>query len=186
MSNSNKSIYITNAKKYFNKILSYVCLRLKGALHKKKIIVVSLVICLIGGIGIYFLIFKNKANAIVSEDAMKTFNNILDNTKGETINALSRSELTIKVYNCTKIKGLASEVQLNLYDKGYKRIEIGSSGELKKTKIYIKNDQSGIFIKNDFDIDKVEVGIPNKYDSEQQYDIIILLGKDYKKIGEAQ
>ena len=186
MSNSNRATYITNAKNSVNRIAKNLYLKCKITLDKKRLMLVGLVICLIVGIGTYFLSFKNKANAIVSEDAMKTFNNLLDNTKGEKINVLSRSELAIKVYNCTKIKGLAADVQLNLYDKGYIRIDTGSSNELNKTKIYIRNDQCGIYIKNDFNIDSIEVGIPTKYDTEQQYDIVILLGKDYKKIGEAQ
>ena len=186
MSNSNKHNYITNAKKHINIVLKNIYLKCSSTLDKRKIVIMGLVICFISGVGVYLLNSKNKANAVVSEEAMKTFSSLLDNSKGEETNSFSRDELTIKVYNCTKIKGLAADVQLSLYDKGYSRIDTGSSNELKKTKLYIKNEQCGIFIKDDFEIESIEVGIPIKYDAEQQYDIVILLGKDYKKIGEIQ
>lgn len=186
MSNSRKQKNKTNVKEYLNGMIKYLYVKCRGTIDKKKIIIAGLIICFISGIGIYFLYSGKKANAVVSEEAMNTFNNLLDNVQGTKIDSLSRDELAIKVYNCTKIKGLANDAKMSLDSKGYIRVDTGSSNELKKTKIYIKSEQSRIFIKNDLNIDNIEVEIPTKYDPEKQYDVVILLGKDYKKIGETQ
>lgn len=186
MNNSKRQKTKTNAKKYFYRVVKNLYLKCRNADDKKKLILGGIVVCFISMVGVYFLNSNHKADAVVSEEAMSTFSNLLDNSKGEPVKSLSRDELAIKVYNCTKIKGLAANAQLAFKDKGYTRIDTGSSEELKKSKIYIRSEEAKLFIENDFDIDNIEVGIPTKYDAEEQYDVVIVLGKDYKKIGEMQ
>lgn len=98
-----------------------------------------------------------------------------------TVTNVAKKDITIKVLNCTKIRGLAADMQKTLQDKGYSKITIGNGkSEYSKSEIMVKEDKYKAFLDND-------VKIKNYKDfpeDEEEYDVIIMLGKDYKKFGE--
>lgn len=98
-----------------------------------------------------------------------------------TVANLAKKDIAIKVVNCTKIKGLAAGVEKDLQDKGYSKITIGNGkSEYSKSEIMVKEDKYKAFLDNDIKIKNYKA-FP---EDEKEYDVIIMLGKDYKKFGE--
>ncbi|MDZ5253073.1 LCP family protein [Clostridium sp. LIBA-8841] len=102
------------------------------------------------------------------------------------IPSLAREELSIKVLNCTKINGLAGNVQKQLSENGYPKVDVGNGESREESQILIKDESSRAFMENDLKIKDIKKGIPSKYDSNGTYDVVILLGKDFKNFGEMQ
>lgn len=102
------------------------------------------------------------------------------------IPSMAREDLSIKVLNCTKIKGLAAGVQSELNENGYPKVDIGNGEERETSQVLIRNESSRTFMENDLRIKDIKKGIPSKYDSDNNYDIIIFLGKDFKNFGETK
>ncbi len=119
----------------------------------------------------YVVFDKTKNEKIIKDftDSVSNFNN------------LSKDSVSIKIINSTKIKGLATELKNQLENNGYTRIDVASSDlENSKSEIQIKDVKYKALISNNIKIKKY-VELPT---DEKIYDVIIILGKDYKKFGE--
>ncbi|MDU0946747.1 MAG: LCP family protein, partial [Anaerococcus vaginalis] len=100
------------------------------------------------------------------------------------IPSAARGDLSIKVLNCTKINGLAANVQKQLNENGYDKVDVGNGDPREKSEILIKDESSRAFMENDLKIENIKKGISSKYDGNGTYDVVILLGKDFKNFGE--
>lgn len=135
--------------------------------------IIIFLVCIIGIlIMLNYLVNKNNMNKIIN------------NTKEISNIFVSRDSLKIKVINCTKIKNLAALTQEELNKKGYTKVDIDNGQEVEKTKVLVREENAKPLIKSDFNFDNFTKEISNGIDKEKYYDVIILLGKDYKKIGE--
>jgi len=103
------------------------------------------------------------------------------NTKNSSVN-VSKDDVKIKILNGTKINGLAAKVLKELNNAGYSKIDTGNIENMDKS-IILANDSDKLrIIKQDLNIknsDKKE----NKVEYNN-YDVIIILGKDFKNFGE--
>lgn len=108
------------------------------------------------------------------------------NLKGRknTIPSESRENLSIRVLNCTKINGLASNVQKHLNESGYDKVDVGNGTVREKSEIFIKDEKFRSFMENDLKINNIKKEIPSKYNENGTYDVVILIGKDFKNFGE--
>jgi LCP family protein required for cell wall assembly len=89
---------------------------------------------------------------------------------------VTKSSLKIKILNATKIQGLASKYMKDLEGKGYKNIEIGNTTESSKSEVKLKDQNLKNTISSDININKFSTIGKN----DENFDIIIILGKDYK------
>ena len=88
----------------------------------------------------------------------------------------------IMVLNGTKINGLAGRVKTQLQVLGWKNIDTGNTDITDKTVVKTNNKEIKNALKNGMSgIDKFEDKDNDKYSS---YDVVIVIGKDYKKLGE--
>ncbi|GKU23408.1 LCP family protein [Clostridium folliculivorans] len=87
-----------------------------------------------------------------------------------------KSSLKIKILNATKVQGLASKYMKDLEAKGYKDIEIGNTKEVSKSEVQLKDQSLKNTISSDININKFSTLGKN----DENFDIIIILGKDYK------
>ena len=130
----------------------------------------------------------NVSYYIPNEKATKELRSTLNSSNLEgrknVIPSARRGELSIKVLNCTKINGLAKNVQKQLNDSGYEKVDIGNGNPRDKSEILIKDESSRAFMENDLKIESIEKGIPSQYNENGNYDVVILLGKDFKNFGE--
>lgn len=121
-----------------------------------------------------FLVFDKNANRdifsrVSSSDSM-------NKTEGD------RGDIKIKILNATKINGLASELKSTMNSMGYTKVDTGNT-QLSDKSMILTNDKDLLkIVKGDVDIKKSM----KKDDKEEykDYDVIIILGKDYKKLGE--
>lgn len=120
-----------------------------------------------------YLIYDEKSNKEVLA--------ILDGKKeASSVELFSKESLKIKILNGTRIEGLAAECEDYLEKKGYKNIKIGNAYETAKSEIKLRDKDMKSFIENDIKIQKVT----SLDEKDDKFDIIIILGKDYKKFGE--
>ena len=91
-------------------------------------------------------------------------------------NKINKDELKLQVLNCTNKTGLAKSFSAKLNNKGYNNIEVGNGKKIKKSKItfYGINNDEAEKIKNEFNIDNVEINSTKN----EKFDIIVLLGED--------
>ncbi|MBU3103781.1 LCP family protein [Clostridium gasigenes] len=92
-----------------------------------------------------------------------------------------KSNLKIMVLNATSINGLAGKLQAKLNELGYGNIETGNTEHQDKSVIMTENKEIKDFLKTDTDIKKVEKLSKKDYEN---YDVVIVLGKDYDLAGE--
>ena len=105
----------------------------------------------------------------------------------ESLNALAyKNTIKIKIINCTKIKGLALEAKDKLESLGYSNISVSGTNELNKTEIYFNDEKYKELILKDFGYYKVEKNMPSSFDKDKEYDVVIALGNDSKKVGETK
>lgn len=132
----------------------------------------------------------NVSYYIADEKATKELKSQLNSSnlsgRKNVIPSLAREELSIKVLNCTKINGLAANIQKQLNENGYDKVDVGNGEPRESSQILIKDESSRAFMENDLKIKDIKKGIPSKYDSSGNYDVVILLGKDFKNFGEMQ
>ncbi|MGG5462765.1 LCP family protein [Clostridium sp. B9] len=132
----------------------------------------------------------NVSYYIEDEKATQELRNELNSSdlsgRKNVIPSMAREDLSIKVLNCTKINGLAGGVQKELNENGYPKVDVGNGEERDTSQILIRNESSRTFMENDLRIEDIKKGIPSKYDSDNNYDIIIFLGKDFKNFGETE
>ncbi|MCR1973646.1 LCP family protein [Clostridium sporogenes] len=90
---------------------------------------------------------------------------------------IDKSEIKIKVLNGTKVNGLAADCQRKLKEMGYSNIVTGNGERRDFTKVRLKKDSSISTgeIENYLNIPNIEKNIQ----SGENFDIIILLGKDF-------
>ncbi len=79
---------------------------------------------------------------------------------------------------------LFANVQKQLNENGYDKVDVGNGDSREKSEILIKDESSRAFMENDLKIDNIKKGISSKYDGNGNYDVVILLGKDFKNFGE--
>ncbi|BCZ44720.1 transcriptional regulator [Clostridium gelidum] len=122
-----------------------------------------------------FLIFDKNAN----KDILSSLSSA-STTKNVSANK-SKDEIRIKILNATKTNGLAAKAMEELNNAGYTKIDTGNI-ELTDKSILLSNDSDKLnTIKQDLNIknsDKKE----NKAEYND-YDVIIILGKDFKTFG---
>lgn len=105
----------------------------------------------------------------------------------ESLNAMAyKNTMKIKIINCTKIKGLAGNVKETLEALGYTNISVAGTNEFEKTEIYFNNEKYKELILEDFGSYKIGGNMPSRFDENNEYDVIIALGKDYKKVGDTK
>jgi LCP family protein required for cell wall assembly len=93
----------------------------------------------------------------------------------------SKSDIRIKILNATKINGLAAKVMKRLNNDGYTKIDTGNT-ELSDNSSILSNDSDKLnIIKQDLNIKNTEKK-ENKAEYDD-YDVIIILGKDYETFG---
>lgn len=130
----------------------------------------------------------NVSYYIPDEKATKELRSQLNSSnlsgRKNVIPSAAREDLSIKVLNCTKINGLAANVQKQLNENGYDKVDVGNGDPREKSEILIKDESSRAFMENDLKIDNIKKGISSKYDGNGTYDVVILLGKDFKNFGE--
>lgn len=122
----------------------------------------------------YFVYEKDKNIELLRDmdTTTKSDNNISTNTNNQSI------EAKIIILNGTETKGLAAEAKEKLIGEGYSNIELGNIEKKDKSSIGT-NDSS--FKKNMKKILNIKKTQPiNEEDSYNSYDIVIIIGEDYK------
>ena len=123
-----------------------------------------------------FLIFDKNAN----KDIISSLSSA-SSSKNISVN-ISKDDIRIKILNGTKINGLAAKAMEELNNAGYTKIDTGNI-EISDKSIILANDSDKLkTIKQDLNIknsDKKE----NRTEYND-YDVIIILGKDFKTFGE--
>jgi LCP family protein required for cell wall assembly len=122
-----------------------------------------------------FLIVNKNANSdLLGELSSSTISkNISEST--------SKDDIRIKVLNGTKISGLAAKVKNELNDSGYTKIDTGNI-ELNDKSIILSNDDNKLkIVKQDLNIKNSDKKANNAEYNE--YDVIIILGKDFETFG---
>ncbi|AWK50766.1 LytR family transcriptional regulator [Clostridium beijerinckii] len=123
-----------------------------------------------------FLIFDKSAN----KDILSSLSSS-SSSENASVNT-SKDDIRIKILNGTKINGLAAKATKELNNAGYSKIDTGNA-ELSDKSIILANDSDKLkTVKQDLNIknsDKKE----NKTEYND-YDVIIILGKDFKTFGE--
>ncbi|WP_315073404.1 LCP family protein [uncultured Clostridium sp.] len=93
----------------------------------------------------------------------------------------SKSDIRIKILNATKINGLAAKVMKQLSNDGYTKIDTGNIELSDKSSILANDSDKSNIIKQDLNIKNIEKK-ENKPEYND-YDVIIILGKDYEEFG---
>ncbi|GFZ31145.1 transcriptional regulator [Clostridium zeae] len=118
---------------------------------------------------ISYLIYDKEANSDI-------ISLISGQKVAESNGGVTKSSLKIKILNATKVQGLASKCMKDLEAKGYKGIEIGNTKEANKSEVQLSNQSLKNIISSDININKFSTLGKN----DENFDIIIILGKDYK------
>jgi len=123
-----------------------------------------------------FLIFDKSANknilsSLVSSASSK---NLPEN--------ISKDDIRIKILNATKINGLAAKEEKELNSMGYKKIDTGNTELSDKSIILSNNDDKLQVILQDLNIKNTDRK-ENKTEYND-YDVIIILGKDFATLDE--
>lgn len=120
-----------------------------------------------------FLVFDKNSNKDLITSLSSSGNSLVDKSK---------NNIRIKILNATKINGLAGGLMKELNSLGYEKIDTGNA-ELRDKSIILSNNEAMLnAIQEDVKIRKTdEKESKTEYDD---YDVIIILGKDFKKFGE--
>lgn len=122
----------------------------------------------------YLIVDKNNNSDLLNKlPSSSPSNNVSINT--------SKDDIKIKVLNATKINGLASKAKSQLNDSGYTKIDTGNT-ELSDKSIILSNDNDKLkMVKQDLNIKDSDKKENNA--EYNQYDVIIILGKDFETFG---
>lgn len=123
-----------------------------------------------------FLVFDKDSN----RDLISQLSSSGVSTSGDR--GISKENIKIKILNATKINGLAAELKTSMNNLGYTKIDTGNTELDDKTTILTNNKSMLKTIQNDLDIKRS--GKKDDKDEYRDYDVIIILGKDFKKFGE--
>lgn len=120
-----------------------------------------------------FLVFDKNANKeLISSLA----------SSGSSSTEIAKSDIRIKVLNGTKVTGLAGQVKNVLNGLGYENIDTGNNVEIcESSKVLCNNKSISNKIKSLTGIKNIDEK-PSKTEYDD-YDVIIIIGKDYKKFG---
>lgn len=125
--------------------------------------------------GISYFVYNEKINAeLLSIIHGNTTNSV---NASATANEYKKS-LKIEILNGTNINGLAKEYADKLKQNGYTNIVTGNGTKTKKSKVVLYGID-----KNYEDIIKKDTGLSNIENNQQKnenFDIIVMLGEDYK------
>jgi LCP family protein required for cell wall assembly len=122
-----------------------------------------------------FLVFDKNAN----KDLLSS---LTSSTASENISAnTSKDYIRIKILNGTKINGLAAKAMKQLNNAGYTKVDTGNCELIDKSTILANDGEKLKVIKQDINIKESD-----KKDNKSEYndyDVIIILGKDYENFG---
>ncbi|SFC30551.1 LCP family protein [Clostridium uliginosum] len=120
-----------------------------------------------------FLVFDKNSN----KDLITSLS-----SSGGSTEDLSKKDITVKILNATKINGLAAGLKQQLNNLGYRRIDTGNI-EIRDDSVILSNNEVIIkMLTEDLNVEKHEEK-PEKAEYKD-YDIVIILGKDFKNFGE--
>lgn len=123
-----------------------------------------------------FLVFDKSLN----KDMLSQLTSSGVSSKSE--NSVSKDNIKIKILNATKINGLASELKTSMNNLGYTKVDTGNT-ELSDNTVILSNNKSMLkTIEKDLDIKNR--GKKDDKPEYNDYDVVIILGKDFKKFGE--
>ncbi|HBJ1648582.1 MULTISPECIES: LCP family protein [Clostridium] len=117
-----------------------------------------------------FLVFDKNLNKDIITSLSST---------GKGTEDISKSDITIKIFNGTKITGLAATLRDELTKIGYTRVDVGNIQERKDSLILTNNENIASKVESSVGISKIEKK-PDKPEYKD-YDVVIILGKDFKK-----
>ena len=123
-----------------------------------------------------FLVFDKSLNKDILSQL--TSSSISSQSK----NSVSKDNIKIKILNATKINGLASELKISMNNLGYTKVDTGNTELSDKTVILSNNKNMLKTIEKDLDIKNK--GKKDDKPEYNDYDVVIILGKDFKKFGE--
>lgn len=122
--------------------------------------------------GVSYVVYDEKKNS----DLLAVLHN---ETAGSTESALEKRELKVQILNGTNINGAAGEVTKKLKSLGYGSVSAanGKKAQVSTVTVFGVDKKYEDYIKNDIGINNIV------YEQEQgsNYDIVVLLGDDYKK-----
>lgn len=124
---------------------------------------------------ISYVIYEPEEN----EELLKPFKEEGIGTSEDKTLSLDKKAVKVLVENGTGIQGLAAEVKKSLESNGYENVTVGntSSTETSKVTAYNMDEDINLILVDEFKIPNVDV----LTSSDNQYDIVITLGNDYKK-----
>ncbi len=122
-----------------------------------------------------FVVFDKNANKEILAPLTSSSNS------KSLVSSTSKSDIRIKVLNATKINGLAAKVMKQLSNDGYTKIDTGNIELSDKSSILANDSDKSNIIKQDLNIKDIEKK-ENKPEYND-YDVIIILGKDYEEFG---
>lgn len=122
----------------------------------------------------YLIVGKNNNSDLLNElSSSSPSNNVLMNS--------SKDDIKIKVLNATKINGLAAKAKDKLNDSGYTKIDTGNTEVTDKSMILSNDNDELKMVKQDLNIKTSDKKENNA--EYNQYDVIIILGKDFETFG---
>lgn len=112
---------------------------------------------------------------IYDEEANK---DIITKIGNGSIQTIDKAKLKIKVLNGTKKTGLASDFSKYLKENGYIQVATGNGDTTSETVVMVNENNKDMInnLKKDFKINNIEVSSL----TEEEFDIIVLLGEDYE------
>ncbi|OPJ59078.1 LCP family protein [Clostridium chromiireducens] len=123
-----------------------------------------------------FLIFDKSANKDI-------LSSLVSSTSSRNLpENISKDDIRIKILNATKINGLAAKEEKELNSMGYKKIDTGNTELSDKSVILSNNDDKLQVILQDLNIKNTDRK-ENKTEYND-YDVIIILGKDFATLDE--
>lgn len=119
---------------------------------------------------------------VFNENMNRELLNSLHSSKVSS-NKVNKDNYKILVLNGTKINGLASELKGELGVLGWNRVDTGNANPSDKTIIQTNNKELEEVIK--LELPKINKSEPKAEEAKYEpYDIVIIVGSDYKKLGE--
>lgn len=119
---------------------------------------------------------------VFNENMNRELLNSLHSSKVSS-NKINKDNYKILVLNGTKINGLASELKGELGVLGWNRVDTGNANPSDKTIIQTNNKELEEVIK--LELPKINKSEPKAEEAKYEpYDIVIIVGSDYKKLGE--
>ena len=123
-----------------------------------------------------YIVFNKKANS----ELIAALNS---SEAGGSSVGVDKENTKILVLNGTNISGLAAQVKGDLETLGWSKVDVGNTTDLKSSYIATNDEKIKSSLKSDLGKIKTYEGKPEKSEYDT-YDVVIFLGKDYKKLDE--